>query len=171
VPLTIPPRPRGPAVNYGWCHGPTGTVRLFLLLNEIDPQPKWQHAIDACLQALRDSRLPARLYPGYWDNLARCCGTAGVGQLLLDRYQATGDTAFLDWASTLAADVADRALTTPHGVTWSNTEHTRTPPELPPEPGFMQGAAGIAGWLARLHTLRSHPGPPASVPGRHPSWI
>ena len=72
VPLAIPPRPRGPAVSYGWCHGPAGTVRLFLLLNDIDPQPQWQHAIDACLQALRDSRLPIRLYPGYWDNLARC---------------------------------------------------------------------------------------------------
>jgi len=164
VPLAIPPRPGGAAVAYGWCHGPAGTVRLFLLLNEIDPQPRWQHAVDACLQALRDSRLPLRLYPGYWDNLARCCGTAGVGQLLLDRYQATGDTALLDWAGALAADVADRAVSTPHGVTWSNTEHTRTPPELPPGPGFMQGAAGIAGWLARLHALhalRAQPGIPA----------
>ena len=68
------------------------------LLNEIDPQPRWQHAIDACLQALRDSRLPIRRYPGYWDNLARRRGTAGVGQVPLDRYQATGDTALLDWA-------------------------------------------------------------------------
>lgn len=42
------------------------------------------------------------------------------------------------------------AEATPAGVAWSNTEHTRTPAELPPEPGFMQGAAGIAGWLARL---------------------
>ena len=171
VPLTIPPRPRGPAVSYGWCHGAAGTVRLFLLLNEIDPQPRWQRAIDACLQALRDSRLPIRLYPGYWDNLARCCGTAGVGQLLLDRYQATGDTALLDWAGTLAADVAGRALSTPHGVTWSNTEHTRTPPELPPEPGFMQGAAGIAGWLARLHALHTRPDTPP-IPARPgPSWL
>ncbi len=169
VPLAIPPRPHGPAVNYGWCHGPTGTVRLFLLLNEIDPQPRWQHAIDACLRALRDSRLPARLYPGYWDNLARCCGTAGVGQLLLDRYQATGDTAVLDWAGTLAADVAGRTVTTPHGVTWSNTEHTRTPPQLPPEPGFMQGAAGIVGWLGRLHALRTRP--PAAVTRPGPSWL
>jgi lantibiotic modifying enzyme len=171
VPLAIPPGPGGPAVAYGWCHGAAGTVRLFLLLNEIDPQPRWQHAIDACLQALRDSRLPARLYPGYWDNLARCCGTAGVGQLLLDRYQATGDTALLDWAGTLAADVADRAVSTPHGLTWSNTEYTRTPPELPPEPGFMQGAAGIAGWLARLHALHSRSAAP-SVPVRPgPSWL
>lgn len=171
VPLTIPPQAGGPAVNYGWCHGAAGTVRLFLLLNEIDPQPKWQRAIDACLQALRDSRLPARLYPGYWDNLARCCGTAGVGQLLLDRYQATGESTLLDWAGTLAADVVGRALTTAQGVTWSNTEHTRTPPELPPEPGFMQGAAGIAGWLARLHALRTRPGTPARVTRPGPSWL
>jgi len=171
VPLAIPPRPRGQAVAYGWCHGPAGTVRLFLLLNEIDPQPRWQHAIDACLQALWDSRLPIRLYPGYWDNLARCCGTAGVGQLLLDRYQATGDTALLDWADTLAADVTDRAVSTPHGLTWSNTEYTRTPPELPPEPGFMQGAAGIAGWLARLHALRTR-SDAAPIPARPgPSWL
>ena len=49
VPHAIPPRPGGQAVAFGWCHGPAGTVRLFLLLNEIDPQPRWQHAIDACL--------------------------------------------------------------------------------------------------------------------------
>jgi lantibiotic modifying enzyme len=169
VPLVIPPRPGVPEVSYGWCHGSAGTARLFVLLDEIDPQPRWQHAIDACLGALHDSRLPARLYPGYWDNLARCCGTAGVGQFLLDRYQATGDTALLDWAGTLAADVAARARATPPGVSWSNTEHTRTPPELAPEPGFMQGAAGIAGWLSRLHALRARPGSLAARPG--PSWL
>jgi lantibiotic modifying enzyme len=169
VPLAIPPRPGRPEVNYGWCHGPAGTARLFVLLDEIDPQPQWQHAIDACLGTLRGSRLPARLYPGYWDNLARCCGTAGVGQFLLDRYQATGDTALLDWAGALAADVAARALTTPPGVSWSNTEHTRTPPELAPEPGFMQGAAGIAGWLSRLHALRARSASPVARPG--PAWL
>ncbi len=63
LPLAIPARPGGPAANYGWCHGPAGTVRLFVLLNEIDPQPKWQQATDACLQALRDSRLPAGSTP------------------------------------------------------------------------------------------------------------
>jgi lantibiotic modifying enzyme len=171
VPLAIPPRPRGPSVNYGWCHGPTGTVRLFLALHAIDPQPRWQHAVDACLKALTDSGLPARLYPGYWDNLARCCGTAGVGQLLIDRYQATGDTALLDWADSLATDVNARAVATPTGVTWANTEHTRTPPELPPEPGFMQGAAGIAGWLARLHALHAETDPPPAPTGLEPSWL
>ena len=150
LPLQIPPRPDRPPVNFGWCHGPTGTVRLFALLDTIDPHPRWRHGVDACLQALRDSRLPQRLYPGYWDNLARCCGTAGVGKMLLDRFQATGASDLLAWSGMLAADVLARTVATPHGVTWSNTEHTRTPPALPPEPGFMQGTAGIAGWLARL---------------------
>ncbi|MET8908922.1 lanthionine synthetase LanC family protein [Micromonospora sp. NPDC004551] len=150
LPLLIPPRPDRPPVNFGWCHGPTGTVRLFTLLDTVDPQPRWRQAVDACLGALRDSRIPQRLYPGYWDNLARCCGTAGVGQLLLDRFRATADPALLTWANVLAADVLARTVPTSTGVTWSNTEHTRTPPDLPPEPGFMQGTAGIVGWLARL---------------------
>jgi len=171
LPVAIPPRPHGPRVNFGWCHGPTGTVRLFLLLDAIDPQPLWQQAVDACLQAVADSGLPARLYPGFWDNLARCCGTAGVGRLLLDRYQASGDAALLDWADVLAADVIERALITPRGITWSNTEHTRTPPELPPEPGLMQGTAGIAGWLARLSALHVDGRTPAAPLGVVPSWL
>jgi lantibiotic modifying enzyme len=171
LPVAIPLRPHGPPVNFGWCHGPTGTVRLFLLLDAIDPQPRWQHAVDACLRALADSGLPARLFPGFWDNLARCCGTAGVGRLLLDRHQASGDADLLDWADVLAADVIARAIVTPQGITWSNTEHTRTPPELPPDPGLMQGTAGIAAWLARLQALHTDGHTPAAPLGVAPSWL
>jgi hypothetical protein len=35
----------------------------------------------------------------------------------------------------------------------------------------MQGAAGIAAWLARLHALRTCPSPPAPVTGTNPSWL
>ncbi|SOD72819.1 lanthionine synthetase-like protein [Jatrophihabitans sp. GAS493] len=155
LPLSIPRQLHRPAVFYGWCHGPTGTIRLFLALNEIDPQPRWEQAIAACLQALRESELPKRVYPGYWDNLGRCCGTAGVGQLLVERYQATGDPALLEWAEVLASDVLARAVVSDTGVSWSNTEHARDPSQLPAEPGFMQGASGIAGWLAQLEAVKS----------------
>lgn len=94
-----------------------------------------------------------------------------MGKLLIDRYQATGDTALLDAADVLAADVIDRAVTTPDGVTWTNTEHTRTPPELPPEPGFMQGAAGIAGWLARLDAVPAGREMPPGPTGLEPTWF
>jgi lantibiotic modifying enzyme len=160
VPLLIPPRPGRPAVNFGWCHGPTGTVRLFELLARLVPDPRWQGGIDGCLRAVRDGRIPERLHPGYWDNVARCCGTAGVGQMLIDRFQATGDPEMLAWSRRLADDVLARTVTTPDGVTWSNFEHTATPPELSPEPGFMQGSAGVAGWLARLDAPASGPALP-----------
>ena len=150
LPLHLPPRPDRPAVNFGWCHGPAGTVSLFIALDDYDPEPRWRNAIDACFDALAASGLPERRYPGYWDNVARCCGTASVGVALLERYETTGERRFLDWTRRLAADVLARRITTPDGVAWSNTEHTRTPSDLPPEPGLMQGAAGIAGWLARL---------------------
>jgi lantibiotic modifying enzyme len=165
VPLIIPAQAHRPSVSFGWCHGPTGVVRLFALLDAIDPQPRWRAAIAACVQALRDSRLPERLYPGYWDNLGRCCGTAGVGQLLLDRFLATGDSELLDQARTLAADVMARRIHPGGVVAWSNTEHTAKVPELPPEPGFMQGAAGIAPWLARLAA------PPERIVTRDPAWV
>ncbi|SDJ36913.1 Lanthionine synthetase C-like protein [Frankineae bacterium MT45] len=171
LPLSIPRQLHRPAVFYGWCHGPTGTIRLFLALNEVDPQPRWQEAIAACLQALRASELPARLYPGYWDNLARCCGTAGVGQLLLERYQATGDAALLEWTEVLAADVQARANITEGGVNWSNTEHARNPSQLPPEPGFMQGASGIAGWLAQLNAVQNLKPTAAPRAGLRLGWV
>ena len=171
LPLVIPPQPHRPDVTFGWCHGPTGTVRLFLLLDEINPQPRWRDAIDACLHALSTSGLPARRHPGFWDNVARCCGTAGVGSLLVDRYQATGDPYLLEWADELATDVIGRAVHQPAGITWSNVEHTATPPELPPEPGFMQGAAGIAGWLARLDAVRADRDIPNAPLGVVPAWL
>jgi lantibiotic modifying enzyme len=150
LPNRFPSKSLPPPVSFGWCHGPAGTVRLFAALDEIVPQPAWQQAIAACLQALRDSGLPARRYPGFWDNVGRCCGTAGVGEALLDLHRTTGDPALLEWSAALADDVISYAITDGEGTRWSNVEHTAEPPDLPPEPGLMQGAAGIAGWLARL---------------------
>lgn len=171
LPIAVPPRPTGPGVNFGWCHGPAGTVRLFRLLADIDAQPRWTDAVHACLQAIDDSGLPVRRCPGYWDNVARCCGTAGVGSMLLDHYAETGDAALLERAGVLAADVVDRRLPLPGGLAWANTEHTATPPDLPPEPGFMQGAAGIAGWLARLHAARTTGVVPLGALGAEPAWV
>jgi lantibiotic modifying enzyme len=165
VPVRFPPKPGWPEVAYGWCHGSTGTVRLFQLLNRLRPQPRWADAEAGCLAAIRASGLPERIFPGFWDNVGRCCGTAGVGELALDQYQETSNTAWLDFADELARDVLSRQIADADGVRWSNTEFRADPPELEPNVGLMQGAAGIAGWLLRL--ARVHQDGPSA---RRLSW-
>jgi lantibiotic modifying enzyme len=161
VPVTIPQRPLAEPATYGWCHGAAGTSRLFTLLEQLRPGEGWAGCAAACRAAIRASGLPARLWPGFWDNLGQCCGTAGVGEMALDHYQDTGDRDWLDFADTLAADVLGRAIADAGGVRWSHTEHRVSPPELEPVVGWMQGAAGIAGFLLRLDRLhRDGPGAP-----------
>jgi lantibiotic modifying enzyme len=154
VPTRIPPKEGQAPVGYGWCHGPTGTLRLFELLDQLGPAQGWGQHADSCRRAVRESGLPARLYPGFWDNLGQCCGTAGVGEMALDRYQETGDAGWLDWSGVLADDVLGRSIADAAGVRWSHTEHRNSPPDLPPAVGWMQGAAGIAGWFLRLDRVR-----------------
>jgi Lanthionine synthetase C-like protein len=152
----IPPAEPDPeAVSYGWCHGPAGTSLLFELLDRLRPGEQWDARASACRRAVRASGLPARLYPGFWDNLAQCCGTAGVGNRVLDWYCETGDLDWLDWAGSLAADIIARRVTDDVGTRWSNTEHKADPSELPPQAGWMQGTSGIAGFLLRLARTRT----------------
>ncbi|MDR2987067.1 MAG: hypothetical protein LBV34_19740, partial [Nocardiopsaceae bacterium] len=158
IPLSSPQAP----VSYGWCHGPTGTLRLFTELDQIQPEAGWRQYAQAGRQAVRSSGLPARLYPGFWDNLGQCCGTAGVGEMALDSYQQTGDKDWLAWAETLAVDVLNRSINDESGVRWGHTEHQQDPPELEPGVGFMQGTAGIASWLLRLSRVQRD-GPDAAT--------
>ena len=150
APHTIPALDHAAPLCYGWCHGPTGTVRLFQVLELINPGGQWSGHAEACRRAVRASGLPTRLYPGFWDNLGQCCGTAGVGEMALDRYQESREAAWLEWAGLLARDVLDRTIRDREGARWSHTEHKNNPPDLPPTTGWMQGAAGIAAWLLRL---------------------
>ncbi len=154
VPHSIPLADPSAPVSYGWCHGPVGTLRLFELLDRLRPAAGWSEQARAARRAVRFSGLPARRYPGFWDNLGQCCGTAGVGELALDTYRQTGDPRWLEWAGLLAADVLDRRIEDAAGIRWSNTEHRQDPPELPPYLGWMHGAAGIAAWLLRLARVR-----------------
>jgi len=147
IPLADPQAP----VSYGWCHGPTGTLRLFEILDSERPGQGWADWADACRLAVRRSGLPERKYPGFWDNIGQCCGTAGVAEMVLDYYQASSEREWLSWAvEDLTEDILDRRTTDESGVRWSHTEHRRPQPLLEPGVGWMQGAAGIAGWLLRL---------------------
>ncbi|NYE37553.1 hypothetical protein F4692_002686 [Nocardioides cavernae] len=154
VPHFIPALEGHDEVTYTWCHGPVGTSLLFTALERAgvdevagESPAQWQRR---CLHSLRTSGIPERLRPGFWDNDGRCCGTAGVGDVVLDAWQLRGVEDDLVFAQVLGDALLERAVVEGTGAYWRFTEHRDADPLLPPGVGWMQGAAGIAAYLLRL---------------------
>lgn len=122
-----------------------------------------------CLHSVLTSGVPQRLRPGFWDNDGRCCGTAGVGDVLLDTAQDTRDVALLRAARTMADALVVRAVRDDDGARWRFMEHRQDPPLLPPGTSWMQGAAGISAFLLRLARVIEH-GLDADVVDRPDEW-
>lgn len=185
IPHTLPYSTRDvDPVTYNWCHGPAGTSQLFPALaaagvDSVAGRPvTWLR--QRCLDAILASGVPQRLRPGFWDNDGRCCGTAGVGDILLDAAQdcAAQDAAahdeararqLLQAAHTMADAITGRAIRDQAGAYWRFTDHHRDPPLLPPGTSWMQGAAGIAAFLLRMARVAEH-GLTAPVVDRPDQW-
>lgn len=154
LPHRIPGKPDLDTYTYSWCHGPTGTALLFAALDragvaDVAGSTPAQLQL-ACLHSLRVSGIPQRVYPGFWDNDGRCCGTAGAGDFVLDMYQRHGRDEDLDFAVTLGDALVDRGIHEAGQAFWRFIEHRNPEPLLPPGAGWMQGAAGIVAYLFRL---------------------
>jgi hypothetical protein len=144
----------------GWCHGPTGASLLFPALaragvHEVAGRPVTQWR-EVCLHSVRTSGIPERLRPGFWDNDGRCCGTAGVVDVLLDAWQDGGPDADLDFALHLCDVLVERAFREGDRAWWRFVEHRNEEPLLPPGVGWMQGAAGISAVLMRAARVVEH---------------
>jgi hypothetical protein len=147
----IPHKPDHDEYTWNWCHGPAGTLALFEALDAAgvpdiagEPPMAW---VASCLHSLRTSGIPERRWPGFWDNDGRCCGTAGVGAAVLPHDR--------DFAIDLADDLVDRAYVEDDRACWRFVEHRNDDPLLPPGVGWMQGAAGIAGFLFEVSARAS----------------
>jgi hypothetical protein len=144
----------GDEFTFNWCHGGAGTALAFSALEYADvpliagdTPATWRRR---CLDSVRYSGIPKRLHPGFWDNDGRCCGTAGVGDAFLDAWQRDGDKRDLEFAVQMGDTLLDHVR--PEGY-WRFLEHRNEDPLLPPGVGWMQGAAGIAGYLFRLQRV------------------
>jgi lantibiotic modifying enzyme len=153
----------------GWCHGPPGLGWLFRQLELTTGDASWRTWLRRAARADLVSGIPARREPGFWDNVARCCGSAGVAEFFLDLHRLTGDPGDLAFAVTLVDDILDRAILDTEGMRWSNYEFRLPQPDLPAETTYMQGAPGIGSTLLRLH--RHLAGDPWTVRWPHaPTW-
>ncbi|SEE07914.1 lanthionine synthetase LanC family protein [Streptomyces sp. Ag109_O5-10] len=178
VPHTIPPSRREvEPVTYTWCHGPAGTSHLFTALAHAGVDEVAGHAVgelrQRCLTSILASGLPERLRPGFWDNDGRCCGTAGVGDVLLDAAQdcagTPGADALAKGAVRMGDALVERAVRDAAGARWRFVEYRIESPLLPPGTSWMQGAAGIAAYLLRLARYLDT-GPDAPVVDRPDQW-
>jgi lantibiotic modifying enzyme len=165
-------------VTFTWCHGPAGTSHLFTALAHAGvetvrdvPVVDWRRR---CLHSVMTSGIPQRLRPGFWDNDGRCCGTAGVADVILDAAQAADDpdeaARYLAFARVLGDALLERAVRDHEGsVCWRFTEHRKDPSLLDPGVGWMQGAIGIGALLLRLARVLDD-GLDAPVADRPDSW-
>jgi hypothetical protein len=174
VPHTLPYSQRDvEPVTYNWCHGPAGTSQSFAALAFAGVGDVGGVETAAlrrrCLHSVLTSGVPRRLRPGFWDNDGRCCGTAGVGDILLDAAQDLADQELYEAARTMADALVERAVRDEAGARWRFVEHRADPPLLPPRTSWMQGAAGIAAFLLRLARVLED-GPDAPVVDRPDQW-
>lgn len=141
VPHTLPHSSRDvEPVTYTWCHGPAGTSHLFPALASAGVEEVSGLAVtelrQRCLNSILASGVPRRIRPGFWDNDGRCCGTAGVGDVLLDAAQDCPDQAraelLLQAARTMGDALVERAIIDGAGGRWRFLEHRNVPPLLPP---------------------------------------
>jgi hypothetical protein len=137
--------------SYGWCNGPVGDAQVFRLLEAVTGDAAWAALGERCWNTVTRSGLPQRLRPGFWDNNASCCGTAGVLALACDRIVECSDTP--EFADVLVDDLTERATVDESGARWSNFDHTATPGDLEPYTGWAHGNAGIVRELLRYARL------------------
>ena len=172
VPHTIPPSKREvEPVTYTWCHGPTGTSQLFAALAHAGVEDVNGIGVvelrQRCLRSVLDSGVPRRLRPGFWDNDGRCCGTAGVGDVLLDAAQDAQDPILagrlLAAARTMGDALLERAIRDDAGAVLAVRRASPGPARSCPRerrgcralPASRRSCCGWHGWSRRGSTHRS----------------
>jgi len=162
--------PGGRDLNYlSWCHGPAGTVRLFAQLALTTGDPGWLEWVERGARSIRSSGAPERESPGYWGNLGRCCGAAGIGELFLDLHAAFGRAEDLAFARRVGDHLLERAVPMGEGLAWPHAEQRTRPGEVSAQTGLMQGAAGIGLFLLRLDAAERGRDWPLRLPDE-PGW-
>jgi lantibiotic modifying enzyme len=141
-----------------WCHGPAGTSRLFFQIHS-DRNPGDPSALAPALAGaeylIGIGPEPGESPEGYWGNTGVCCGTAGLLNFMIDLYLFTGDERYRTAARAYGDVLVREAVEDNGGLKWPMAEHRVRPEFIRSQTGWMQGAAGVAASLIRLHLLET----------------
>ncbi len=152
----------------GWCHGPAGTARLFMMLGKMTGKARYSDA------AARSASWIRREWPrpGEADSGTRfyspslCCGAAGVLDLFVDLYRLRGQEQDREYARQVGAYLERLAKRDGEAVRWTNYDR-------PDEKGLiyhgvclMIGTSGEALALLRLAAIDLEEDPVVHLPDR-----
>ena len=166
---------RGPAVYMGgWCHGPVGTGRLFLLLAAVTGEARYREVAEKgarfvvayAASAEKEGKDGEKPYvpPSY------CCGVAGVVDFFCDLSRVTHDAAHAAFAKKAGDYLVDVAIADGDGRKWKNGQSVPGGPVTASATGhnidLMLGAAGEALALLRLMTIDREQDPVRGMPDR-----
>ncbi|HZN37746.1 MAG TPA: lanthionine synthetase LanC family protein [Planctomycetota bacterium] len=158
----------------GWCHGPPGTGRLFLLLHAITGEARYldvarkgaRFVIDYAANAEKSSADGEMPYvpPSF------CCGAAGVVDFFCDLTRVTHDATAAAFAKKAGDYLIEVAVADGDGRKWKNGRSAPGGPVAASSTGYnvdlMLGAAGEALALLRLMTIDRAEDPVRSMPDR-----
>ena len=138
----------------GYCHGPAGTARLWYQLAKVTGDEAWMEWVHKSARGVMKSGIPEQQTPGFWNNVGQCCGSAGVAEFFLNLHQLTGSKDYLTFAERMTKQLLSSGTRDERGLFWVHAEHRVRPKEVTAQTGWMQGAAGIGGWLLRLDAFQ-----------------
>jgi lantibiotic modifying enzyme len=152
----------------GWCHGPPGTARLFLLLHQQTGEARY---LDIALASARwvMAQAPAETKEGAAPPAyppAFCCGVGGVLDFFCDLYRATGKQEYADFAQRAGNYLMSGAVPDGDGVKWARGTTAHNAVSAQHGVDLMLGASGEAMALLRLATIHQKDDPVRNLPDR-----
>jgi lantibiotic modifying enzyme len=152
IPYWQPENPEG--IHYlGFCHGPVGSSRIFVLLHRLTENKKYQDFYRALAKGITGSGAPEYHSAGYWDVHCMCCGTAGFVNHFLGLYLETGEDRYLDYALRSARVILGSASYNGNTAVWHQVFMRIWPDKISADLGYYHGSAGIASMLLRTAAI------------------
>ncbi|GLX10992.1 lanthionine synthetase LanC family protein [Microbispora sp. NBRC 16548] len=163
--------------HLGFCSGSAGIARMFYELYRVTGDRGDLEWVRRLAWGVRECGAPFRQTAGLWNVACQCCGTAGLIELYVGLWAATGEQEHLEFARRLADHLIGRATGYDgRGYRWYQAYRRHRPGEVSADTGYLTGAAGIGAALLHLDAagqadrprrvilLPDNPFPPIPVP-------
>jgi lantibiotic modifying enzyme len=133
----------------GFCHGPVGTARLYVLLHQLTGKALYKDFYLALTEGIIEAGAPEHHSAGFWHTHCACCGTAGFINLFLGVWLETGEARYLEYANRSAKVIIGDAAYNGREAVWHQAFSRLDPAVITADIGYYNGASGIAASLVQ----------------------